>query len=84
MLDASKAYDHVNYCKLFRISLDKKFVHYIIEYSFICTWIKSLELDGIQTIDNTLLYLIVLSRGGGGKHPVFCNYMGGLLNELWN
>ncbi len=37
MLDASKAFDHVNYCKLFRILLEKKtFVLYIVGCSSKC------------------------------------------------
>ncbi len=50
MLDASKAFDHVNYCKVFRNLLEsareKTFVLYIVGCTSICMLTKSIGSDG--------------------------------------
>ncbi len=58
LLDASKAFDHVNYCKLFRTLLDRN-----ISHLYICILIKSYGLGGKQLILHILMLLMVSNRG---------------------
>ncbi len=63
MFDASKAFDHFNYSKLFRLLLEKKtFVVYIVGCSSICMLAKSLGSDGNQPTHLILMLVMVSSR----------------------
>ncbi len=84
MLDASKAFDNVNYCKLFCIWLDKEVcpLH--------CRLLLNMYLNQQRRVrwDSTHSQYFNVSNGvkqGGVISPIlFCIYMDGLLNELAN
>ncbi len=85
MLDASKAFNRVNYCKLFRILLDKN-----ICPLYCRLFLNNMYLNQKLTIrwDSTHSQYFNVSTGvkqGGVIFPIlFCIYMDGLLNELAN
>ncbi len=62
MLDSSKAFDHANYCKLFRILLEKKHVLFIVGCSSICMLAKSLGSGGKQSTYLILMFGMVSRR----------------------
>ncbi len=77
MLDASKAFEHVNYCKLFRILREKK----------LCPLYCRLLLNMYINQKLRVRYFNVTNcvKQGGVISPIlFCIYMDGLLHELEN
>ncbi len=84
MLDASKAFDNVNYCKLFRILLDKKVC------PLYCRLLLNMYLNQKHRVrwNSTHSQYFNVSNGvkqEGVISPIlFHIYMGGLLNELAN
>ncbi len=84
MLDASKAFDRVNYCKLFRILLDKKVC------PLYCRLLLNMYLNQKLKVrwDSTYSQYFNVCNGvkqGGVISPIlFCIYMDGFLNELAN
>ncbi len=84
MLDASKAFDHVNYCKLFRILLDKKvcppycrlLLNMYLYQKLIVRW--DLTHSQYFNVSNGV------KQGGVISQILFCIYVDGLLNELAN
>ncbi len=73
MLDASKAFDYVNYSKLFRILLEKTFVLYIVSCSSICMLAKCLWSDGNQST-HLILMLVMVSSREELYHPSYIVY----------
>ncbi len=81
MLDASKAFDHVNYCQIFRIVLDSKVWH------FYCRLLnKYLNQTLRNKWDNNHFTYFNITNGvkqGRVNSPIlFCSYIDGLTNEL--
>ena len=82
MLDASKAFDRVNYCKLFRILLDRKIC------PLYCRLLLNMYTEQKLRIrwNNTESSYFNVSNGvkqGGVISPIlFCVYVDGLLNLL--
>ncbi len=85
MLDASNAFDHVNYCKLFRILLDKKVC--LLYCRLLLNMYLNLKKHRVRW-DSTHSQYLNVSNGvkqGGVISPIlFCIYMDSLLNELAN
>ncbi len=84
MLDASKAFDCVNYCKLFRILLEKKLC------SLYCRLLLNMYINKKLTVrwESTHSPYFDVTNGieqGGVISPIlFCIYMDGPLHELEN
>ncbi len=70
-LDARKAFDRVNYCKIFRILLEKNFVLYIVGCSSML--IKNLGSDGNQP-NHLILMLVMVSSREELYHPSYFVY----------
>ncbi len=84
MLDASKTFDHVNYCKLFNILLDNKVC------SLYCGLLLDLYLKQKFRVRWDSTYSQYFNVSNGVKQGsvisqiLFCIYMDRLLNELAN
>ncbi len=84
MRDASKAFDRVNYCKLFRILLQKKLcpLHCRLLLNMYINQTLKVRWESIHSpyfnVTNSI-------KQGGVISPIlFCIYMDGLLHELKN
>ena len=79
MLDSSKAFDRLNYCKLFRIILNRGVC------PLICRLLLNMYLDQRLRVrwNSTTLQLFNVTNGvkqGGVISPIlFCIYMDGLI-----
>ncbi len=84
MLDASKAFDRVIYCKLFHILLDKKVCP--LYCRLLCNIYLNQKLRGRwDSIHSQYFNVSNGVKQGGVISPIlFCIYMDGLLNELAN
>ena len=82
VLDATKAFDRINYCKLFRILLERKIS------PLICRLLLYMYLNQTLCVrwGNSLSDSFTVSNGvkqGGVISPIlFCVYMDGLISEL--
>ncbi len=84
MLDASKAFDHVNYCKVFRILLDKKFCPVYSRLLLNMYLNQKLRVRWDSTHSQYFNVSKDVKQGGVISPILFCIYMLGLLNELAN
>ena len=82
VLDATKAFDRLNYCKLFRVLLSRNV------NPLICRLLLNMYIDQKLRVkwENTLSDSFTVTNGvkqGGVISPIlFCVYMDGLISEL--
>ncbi len=84
LLDASKAFDRVTYCRLFRLLLDRGFCPMYIRLLLNMYTNKRLHVTLQDEFSETFTATNGVKQGGVISAILFCVYMDGLLTELAN
>ncbi len=84
MLDASKAFDRVNYSKLFRILLEKKICPLYCKLLLNMHFNQKLRVRWESIHSHNFNFTNNVIQGGVISPILFCIYMDGLLHELEN
>lgn len=84
LLDASKAFDRVNYCKLFRLLLDRGFCPMYSRLLINMYTNQKLRVRWNGTISECFSATNGVKQGGVISPILFCVYMDGLLTKLAN
>ncbi len=84
LLDASKAYDRVNYCKLFRLLLDRGFCPIYSRLLLNMYTNNKLRVRWQDEFSETFTATNGVKQGGVISPILFCVCMDGLLTELAN
>ena len=82
LLDASKAFDRVNYCKLFRILLDRGFCPMYSRLMLNMYTSQKLRVRWKGEVSELFSASNGVKQGGVISPILFCVYMDGLLHEL--
>ena len=62
VLDATKAFDRIDFCKLFREMIKRKLPHLLYVWSWKCTRNKAWQYDGTMNIPIRLEFRMVLNK----------------------